>query len=176
MKTLLILIAMLLLFPVAYADDDDDSGNGKTCSYIGSWFGYNSGGEVAWTSQANGMRESHGTMLLEIPFDPTTFNAFGFNAVGLLSNMKGEWKKVGHNTYFYRAASFAYNADGHAEWIGKLTGTATVTGDECDVLEVEDTVLSIYLPDADPYLIDDGLFYQLPFAPHKGYRVRNDLP
>ena len=176
MKTLLILLALLLTFPCAYADDDDDSGYGRGCTYIGSWLGYNSDEKVAWTSQANGMQSSHGTMLLEIPFDPATFNGSGFNAVALLSNLKGEWKRIGHNTFYYRAASFAYNADGDAEWLAKLTGTATVTGDECDVVEIDDTVLSIYFSDADHELIDDGLFYQMQFGSHKGYRIRNDLP
>jgi len=175
MKRLFVLLAMLLAFSLANAADGK-SGNGGNCPYTGSWLGYNFDGMVSWTSQVHEISKKHGTMLLEIPFPASSFNDYGFDAVAILSNMKGEWKKIGGNSYFYRAVSFAYDANGEAEWIAKLTGTATVLGNDCDLLHLTDTVLRVYYANADPFLADDSYFWSQEFDEHYGYRIRADLP
>jgi len=175
MKRLFVLLALLLAFSLANAADDE-SDNGGNCPYTGSWLGYNAEGMVSWTSQVHEISKKHGTMLLEIPFPASSFNGYGFDAVAILSNMKGEWKKIGGNSYFYRAVSFAYDANGEAEWIAKLTGTATVLGNDCELLHLTDTVLRVYFANADPFLADDSYFWSQEFDPHYGYRIRADLP
>jgi len=169
-----LLLAILLAFPaIAFSDK-----NGDSCQYIGSWLGYDSSGEIAWTSQANGMSSSKGTILLELPGFDITFGGL-FDVINQTSNLKGAWKRTGGNTFIYAGVGFAYNSDGETVWAARLTGEATVVG-ECDVLALENTWLSIYAVnyDTDPIPIwtRDPDIGPLPFAPHEGYRVKVDLP
>lgn len=171
MKRLSVLLALGLLLPLcAFADED--------CSYIGSWFGYDSAGEVAWTSQAVGQSRSGGTMLLELPGFDVTFGGM-FDVAKYTGNLKGEWKRTGGNTFKYAGISFATGADGKALWVIRLTGDVAVVGD-CDKLEVSNTWMSIYLVDADtdpvPIWLRAPDIGPIPFAPHDGYRVEVELP
>jgi hypothetical protein len=177
MKALLLILVMLMAWPTVYANDND-SGSGMSCSYIGSWFGYNASEDIAWTSQAVGPNRSGGTMLLELPGFDVTFGGV-HDIANYTGNLKGVWKKTGRSTFSYAGYSFATNADGEAVWVIRLTGDVAVVGD-CDVLEVSNTWMSIYLvdPATDPIPVwmrnpDIG---PLPFAPHNGYRVELEFP
>lgn len=171
MKLLSILLAVAVSFPAGVLAGED-------CSYVGSWFGYDSGGEIAWTSQAVGHNKSSGTMLLELPGFDVTFGG-SFDVANFTGNLKGVWRRTGGNTFSYGGFSFATDTDGQAIWVIRLTGDVVVVGD-CDVLEVLNTWLSIYLVNAatDPVPIwarapDIG---PIPFAPHNGYRIEPELP
>ena len=121
-----------------------------------------------------GPNASGGTMLLELPGFDITFGGV-FDVVNVTGNLKGVWERTGGNTFSYAGMSFATNAEGEAVWAIRLTGDVTVTGD-CDVLEVESTLMSVFIldPGYDPIPVwqrepDIG---PLPFAPHNGYRVK----
>jgi len=167
MKHLLLLLTAVLAFPL------NAFGN-NGCQYIGSWFGYNADENVAWTSQAVGPNSSSGTMLLELPGFDITFGGL-FDVANVTGNLKGAWERTGGNTFSYASMGFATNADGDAVWAVRLTGDVSVTGN-CDVLEVENTWMSIYIldPDNDPVPVweRDPDIGPLPFAPHNGYRIK----
>jgi len=167
MKHRVFLLALALACPlVAY-------GNGS-CQYIGSWFGYDADENVGWTSQAVGPNASRGTMLLETPGFDITFGGM-FDVVNVTGNLKGAWERTGGNTFSYASMGFATDAQGDAIWAVRLTGDLMVVGD-CDELEVINTWMSLYImdPETDPVPVwernpDLG---PIPFAPHKGYRIK----
>ena len=167
MKHLLLLLTTVLTLPM------NALGN-NNCQYIGSWFGYDASENVSWTSQAVGPNSSAGTMLLELPGFDITFGGL-FDVVNVTGNLKGVWERTGGNTFIYAGMSFATDAQGEAVWAIRLTGDMAVTGD-CDVLEVESTFMSVYIldPENDPVPVwqRDPDIGPLPFAPHKGYRVK----
>lgn len=171
MKHLLLLLVSILALPVTAFGDNDD------CSYIGSWFGYNSDGEIAWTSQAVGHSKSSGTMLLELPGFDITFG--GMDVVNATGNLKGVWERTGGNTFSYAGYSIGTDGEGGAVWAVRLTGDVAVVYD-CDVLEVSNTWMSIYFVDTDtdpiPIWMRDPDIGPVPFAPHNGYRVELKLP
>jgi len=171
MKHLSLLLAAVLVWPVTTFGADDD------CSYIGSWFGYNADDEIAWTSQANGHNNSSGTMLLELPGFDITFG--GMDVVNATGNLKGVWERTGGNTFSYAGYAIGTNGEGDAVWAVKLTGDVAVVN-ECDVLEVSNTWMSIYFVDSEndpvPIWTRDPDVGPFPFAPHKGYRVKLELP
>ncbi|MEJ2383713.1 MAG: hypothetical protein P8Y54_04865 [Xanthomonadales bacterium] len=166
MKYLVPLLTAALAFPLnAFGNDN--------CQYIGSWFGYDANDNVSWTSQAVGSNSAAGTMLLELPGFDVTFGGL-FDVVNVTGNLKGAWARTGGNTFSYAAMGFATDVEGDAVWAVRLTGDVTVTGD-CDVLEVENTWMSIFIldPENDPVPVwgrtpDIG---PMPFPPHNGYRI-----
>lgn len=167
MKHLIFLLTAAIAFPLSASAND-------SCQYIGSWFGYDADENVSWTSQAVGPNSSAGTMLLELPGLDITFGG-AFDVVNVTGNLKGAWERTGGNTFDYAGMGFATNAQGEAVWAVRLTGDLTVTGD-CDVLEVENTWMSVYIldPEYDPVPVwerapDIG---PVPFAPHNGYRIK----
>lgn len=171
MKRLSLLLATLLFIPIGALADQD-------CEYIGSWFGYNSDGNIAWMSQANGKNSSHGTMFLELPGFDITFYGFFPDAINSTSNLKGTWTRTGGHTFSYATMGFATNATGDAVWAARLTGDVVVSED-CNTLEVSNTYLSFYDVDgSDPVPIWEEAPYigPIPFAPHAGYRVNLDIP
>jgi hypothetical protein len=143
------------------------------CQYIGSWFGYDADENVSWISQAVGPNNSSGTLLLELPGFDMTFGGL-FEAADA-SDLKGVWERTGGNTFRYATMSFATNLDGAAVYAARLTGDLEVIG-ECDVLHVTNTWLTIYIlaPESDPVPVWDREpdVGPLPFAPHKGYRIK----
>ena len=167
MKHLAFLLTAVFAFPLNAIGND-------SCHYIGSWFGYDADESVSWTSQAVGPNASAGTMLLEPPGFDITFGGL-YDVVDSTGNLKGAWERTGGNTFSYAAMALATDVDGQAVWAARLTGSVTVTGD-CDVLEVTDTWLSVYEldPENDPVPVwkRDPDIGPLPFAPHKGYRIK----
>lgn len=171
MKRLLFIFVFVFAVPTTAFGGDE-------CSYIGSWLGYNSDGEIAWTSQAVGHSKSSGTMLLELPGFDITFGGV-FDVVNATGNLKGVWERTGGNTFSYAGNGIATNSEGGAVYVTRLTGDVAVVSD-CDVLEVSNTWLSIYVVDPDndpiPIFMRDPDVGPLPFAPHNGYRVELELP
>ena len=168
MKKLIPLLAALLVLPVA--------ATGQECGYIGTWLGYNSSGEVAWTSQSHGMSSSHGTVMLEVPGFDMTFGGL-FDVASYTDNLKGTWERTGGHSYSVVGSGIAADADGTAIYVLRLACEASLAED-CNVLEVQTCLLTLYLPDpdTDPIPIwdrepDVGPIY---FASHNGYRVTVD--
>jgi len=171
MKRLSSLLATLLLIPINAPADKD-------CEYIGSWFGYDSDGNIAWMSQANGKNSSQGTMLLELPGFDITFYGYFPDAVDSTANLKGTWKRTGGRSFSYAAMGFATDSTGDAVWAARLTGDVVV-GEDCNTIAVDNTWLSFYQVDGgDPVPIWGEAPYigPIPFAPHGGYRVELDNP
>lgn len=171
MKRSSFLLAILLATPIGALAGGD-------CEYIGSWFGYDSGGNISWMSQANGKNSSHGTMLLELPgFDITFYGAFP-DAVKSTTTLKGAWKRTGGHTFSYAAMGFATDLGGEAVWAARLSGDVTI-GEDCNTLAVNNTFLWFYAVEAsDPIPIWDQTpdYGPIPFAPHGGFRVELEVP
>jgi hypothetical protein len=168
MKRLILLLAVLLTFPVTVA--------GKECGYIGSWLGYDSNGELFWTSHVTGVNASGGTVILEVPGFDMTFDGL-FDVANYTTTHKGVWKRTGGHTYSMDGYSIATNGDGDAVYVMRLGCDASLKGD-CDVLEIQACAMSLYFPDpgSDPIPIwqrepDLGPIY---FPPHNGYRMTVD--
>lgn len=171
MKRLSVLLATLLFIPInALADND--------CEYIGSWFGYDSGENIAWMSQVNGKSSSQGTMLLELPGFDITFYGYFPDAVKSTTTLKGTWARTGGREFSYAAMGFAVDVAGDAVWAARLTGDVVV-GEDCNTLAVNDTYLSFYKVDGDdpvPIWEEAPYIGPLAFAPHGGFRVELDNP
>lgn len=171
MKRFWPLFAMTMVLPATVFAGND-------CHYIGSWFGYNGDGEIAWTSQAVGQNKAHGTMLLEAAGFDITFGG-AFDPANSTGNLKGVWERTGENTFRYAAMGFAVDEFGDALWAMRLTGDLAVTG-ECDILEVTNTQLWVYFVDPanDPVPIWDreADVGPITFPSHHGHRIELDLP
>ena len=168
MKLLTLVLAALLVFPAAAA--------GEECGYIGSWLGYDSNGELSWTSYSHGMNSSHGTQLLEVPGFDFTFGGL-FDVANYTGNLKGVWVRTGGHTYSMNGYGIATDATGAAVYAMRLACNASLAAD-CNVLEVLDCEMMLYIPDpaTDPIPIwdrdpDIGPIY---FPPHNGYRMTVD--
>lgn len=165
MKKLTLLLAALLISPVAVA--------GKNCEYIGAWLGYDSNGELFWTSHVTGMNSSRGTVILEVPGFDMTFDGL-FDVANYTSTHKGVWERTGGHTYSMNGYSIATNSDGDAVYVMRL-GCDVSLKSHCNVLEVQACTMRLYIPDpdTDPIPIweresDVGPIY---FPSHNGYRM-----
>lgn len=171
----LMLIGGALLALPALADESPgpDGPKGPQCSYIGSWFGYNENG-LSWTSQANGANESRGNAMLEFPGFP--LDVFGLfpDAVDRARNSKGSWVRTGARSFETTGLGFAWDVNRVTQYIVKVANRV-VFEDDCDVMHVESTWVSIFYPHDDPYE-DEPVVGPLTFPGHYGYRVRVDLP
>ncbi len=168
MKVLTLLLAALLTFPVAAA--------GEECGYIGSWLGYDSNGELYWTSQSHGMNSSHGTLLLEVPGFDYSFGGW-FDVANYTAILKGSWVRTGGHTYSSVGHGIATNATGAAVYAMRLACDVSLAED-CNVLEVLGCEMVLYIPDpaTDPIPIwdRDPDVGPIPFPPHNGYRMTMD--
>lgn len=168
MKSLIVLLAVLLAGPVMAA--------GKNCEYLGSWLGYDETGEVAWTSQVHGQNQSHGTVLLEVPGFDFTFGGM-FDLANYTGNLKGAWVRTGRHTYRMHGYGLATGDTGEAVYVMDLTCNAAVVGN-CDVLDVTDCEVSLYVPDPDndpiPIWNRAPDFGPMAHEPHSGYRITVD--
>lgn len=157
------------------------AGEDQTCSYIGSWYGFNTvetpegeiieGDTLEWTINVQGPSQTSGTNNLEsLLFDLTIGGTFP-TAVRSTS-LKGVWEKIGSKTFAMTMIGYAVDEDGAPVWIGKMSGTATLV-DDCHK-EYLDLTMEIFLPGQDPFA-DEALFgFALPN--HYGYRMRVDPP
>lgn len=165
MKKLILLLAVLLAFPVAAA--------GEECGYTGSWLGYDSDGELYWTSQVHGMNSSHGTTLLEVPGFDFTFGGL-FDVANYTGNLKGVWVRTGGHTYSMDGNAIATDSTGAAVYVMRLACNVSLARD-CNVLEVLSCEMKLYIPDpaTDPIPIwdRDPDVGPLSFPPHNGYRM-----
>jgi len=148
------------------------------CKLIGSWYGMSSQYlTIYWLSTMSGQSSAQGGVALEVPgFDVTLTmgDVTAFPDAVDMTTIRGVWERTSGNTFEYTGLSIASDADGIPQYIGKLTGTETLSED-CNTMFLEQTYLQVFAPDADPFE-DDPLFAPVPFPDHYGYRMETDLP
>jgi hypothetical protein len=174
--TIALMLIGLIAFPAQGLAAED-----QACSYIGSWYGFNTveteegeiveGDTLEWMINVQGPSQTSGTNNLEdILFDLTLGGAFS-NAVRS-TTLRGVWEKTGNRTFAFTMITYAVNATGSTEWIGKMSGTATLI-DDCNK-EYLDLTMEIFLPGQDPFVDEPYTGFSLPN--HYGYRMRVDPP
>jgi hypothetical protein len=148
------------------------------CKLIGSWYGWSNQYDVIyWLSTMSGQNSARGGVALEVPGFDVTLTVDGtptFPDAVEMTTIRGVWERTSGNTFEYTGLSIASDADGLPVYIGKLTGTETLSED-CNSMFLEETYLQIFAPNADPFE-DDPLFEPIPFPDHYGYRMNIDLP
>jgi hypothetical protein len=159
---------LLTVAPAALADSKGDPGG---CNFPGSWIGYGANGVAAWMSTAAGLTASSGTYTLDIPgFDATLTGMFP-DAV-TATTLRGTWVRTGGNTIAFTVVGLAVDAEGETVWIGKLSGTDTIS-DSCSSIHIRNT-LEVFVAGQDPF--NDSTPYVIPLPEHDGYRMRVDPP
>lgn len=142
------------------------AGGASGCSFIGSWFGYDSGA-MYWTSTASGQNSSKGTYNLEVPsFDATLGSTFPTATKVTIG--RGVWKRLDGYSFAVSLIAMVVDADGKTVWIAKLNTVDTMSVN-CDTMWVENT-LEIYLPWQNPFA-ETSYFDPIPLDGHSGYRM-----
>lgn len=156
----------LIAFPTQGLAKEDQS-----CSYIGSWYGYNEAGALEWMINVQGPSQTSGTNNLEsLLFDLTLGGNFP-NAVRS-TTLRGVWEKIGDKLFGFTMIGYAVDVNGSTVWIGKMSGTADLS-DDCNKMYI-DLTMDIFEPGKDPFA-DEPLFW-FPLPNHNGYRMRVDPP
>jgi hypothetical protein len=177
--TALLSLALIMLPLAANANGPGGPEEPKDgCKLLGSWYGYDTDTlNVWWLSTASGQSSSQGTVILEVPgFDATlpVDDIPTFPDVVGMTALRGVWKRTSGNTFEYTVLGIAVDAAGQSHYVGKLTGTETLSED-CGTMFLQETYLQIYLPNMDPFS-DNAIAGPIPFPDHYGYRMEVDLP
>jgi hypothetical protein len=149
--------------------DTGHADKAKGCSFIGSWFGYDSG-SMYWTSTANGQNSSSGTYILEVPSFDATLDSI-FPTADRVTLGKGVWKRLDGFTFAVSLIAMAVDADGQTVWIAKLDTIDTLSAD-CQTMWVENA-FEIYMPWQNPFA-EESYFPPVQLDGHAGYRMNVD--
>lgn len=154
---------------------------GKGCTLQGTWFGVISPEEkilTGWMATVAGKSSNQGTNNLEYPntnpavggFDITLGNSFPTAAH--LSSVRGAWERISGNKFAYTITGFAVDSIGTPVWIGRLSGTLTLSGD-CNSESIT-AMLDVFDPTVSPF--DGDPLFSIVFPEHYGYRAYVAMP
>jgi len=125
---------------------------------------------TGWMVTVTGKSSDHGTNNLEYPTFDLTLGIFP--AAVRLSTLRGAWERTGGNTFAYTFMGFAVDEFNLPVWIGKVSGTVTLSAD-CN-FETITATMEVFGPDMDPF--EDVPWFTEILDEHYGYRADVDLP
>ncbi len=163
---ILLMTVFLISFPASGI-----AAEGKGCSIIGTWYGYNAPPDntMLWIINVFGKSDSSGVNNLEAPGNDPTFGGLFPTAVRA-TTLRGVWERTSGNAFNVALIGFSIDNNGHTVGIAKMSGTATVIND-CNMERLELT-LDFFGPTEDPYT--DDPFYGFEVPVHYGYRMLVD--
>ena len=167
-----ILMLGLAIPMVTLADDDD--GDGKRCSQIGTWFGVADPDDLTLTGvmyTTMGKSENYGTNILEQPNGDPTLGGFFPTAVRA-SPLRGNWERTGKRTFVFTLMGYGVDALNQMVGIVRFRGDVTQTPD-CQ-FEYVTAMVDIYYPPMSPFY--DDPFATVPFPGQWAHRTHVQMP
>jgi len=162
------------------------------CWYQGTWFGVmaeNHSALSGWMVTVEGRSYWYGTNNLEWTnyiFDPklpqphpTEPDVFvdAFPTAVSATTMRGNWMRIGHNTFVYTTTGFALDADRLPLYVAKMYGTVTVS-DDCssDVITASMEIFPVGMDGVIPNPFGISSPIRIDFPESHARKVFVDLP